>query len=281
MNDAIYYRRVDMDANLFPYRSLVAGARRADPRDPAVTHRFHEHCFILTRAGRGTIELAGRRHLALPGDIAWIDTSRAYAHHCHGEAECWHYIWISLHGFGLEALHAKLALLANPLFRSQDIGPMDSILSAMIDRLKFAMAAADGDISADIAAFLAQLARSRTEIGEGSHGQTDRLSTLAAKVRAAIDQAWPVPRMAAFSGLSPSQLHRLFRQQLGATPAEWLRSERINLARRYLDSGFERIATIGALCGYSDPFHFSRDFRKLTGMSPRQYRRSSETAALQ
>ena len=281
MNDEIYYRRVDTDANLFPYRSLVAGARRADPRDPAVTHRFHEHCFILTRAGRGIIELAGRRHLALPGDIAWIDTSRAYAHHCYGETECWHYIWISLHGFGLEALHAKLALLADPIFRAQDIGPMDSTLSVMIDRLKSAMAEADGDVSAEIATFLAQLTRRRSAIGERPHGPTDRLSTLAAKVRATIDQAWSIPQMAALSGVSISQLHRLFRQQFGATPAEWLRAERINLARRYLVSGFERIATIGALCGYSDPFHFSRDFRKLTGMSPSQYRHSSETAALQ
>lgn len=276
MNDEIYHQRAEAGHNLFPYRSLVAGARRADPADPPVVTRFHEHCFILTRTGRGTIEVNGRRFLALPGDIAWLDTSRPYAHHCHGEAERWHYVWISLHGFGLEALHAKLALMEEPMFRVRDVGPVDGILTAMIERLKSAISEHGADASAEIAAFLAQLVRSRDRKGANVYRRTDGLLALVAKVRSTIDEPWPIPRMAALTGLSAAQLHRRFRQQFAATPAEWLRGERINLARRYLSSGFERIATVAGHCGYTDPFHFSRDFRKLTGMSPSEYRRSHE-----
>jgi AraC-like DNA-binding protein len=53
---------------------------------------------------------------------------------------------------------------------------------------------------------------------------------------------------------------------------DWLRRERINRAKRRLGEGEDRIRAIAAELGYGDPFYFSRDFKKLTGLSPRRYR---------
>ncbi|MNO02671.1 transcriptional activator FtrA [compost metagenome] len=51
---------------------------------------------------------------------------------------------------------------------------------------------------------------------------------------------------------------------------------RIRLAKEKLIYGPQRIADIAALCGYTNVEHFSRQFRQLTGQSPRTFRKSAE-----
>ena len=59
----------------------------------------------------------------------------------------------------------------------------------------------------------------------------------------------------------------------GSTPLDWLRRERISEAKRRLSQSKEPIRVIAEELGYGDQFYFSRDFKKLVGLSPRHYRR--------
>ena len=50
---------------------------------------------------------------------------------------------------------------------------------------------------------------------------------------------------------------------------------RIRLARDYLSHTQLRVQEIAALCGYNSAEHFNRQFRRLCGMTPGQYRRAA------
>jgi AraC family transcriptional regulator of arabinose operon len=276
MNDEIYYPVPHREAQLFAYRLLVAGSRRARPDDPAITTLFHEQCFILTLSGRGIVEVGGRRSIARPGTIAWLDTSRPYAHHCHGEGDVWHYLWIGVEGAGLAGLHAWLGFRDAPVI---DVSAADDI-RAILDLARSAEPNAIAAINAAIAGFLTVIAPLRAAVAQKAAPFGDlAIETLVADIRRDIAADWSVPRMAAQVGVSHSQFHRRFSQVFGLPPARWLRQERINLARRFLKSGFEKVGAIASRCGYEDPFHFSRDFRAMTGMSPTAYRGHEERDA--
>ncbi len=60
----------------------------------------------------------------------------------------------------------------------------------------------------------------------------------------------------------------------GTSAAKELRRLRIEVAKSRLKSGPEKISSIAAGLGYSDPAHFSRFFRSQTGQSPREYRKA-------
>jgi AraC-like DNA-binding protein len=47
---------------------------------------------------------------------------------------------------------------------------------------------------------------------------------------------------------------------------------RIDAAMRMLQETESAIAAVGHACGYSDQSAFTRQFRKLTGLTPGQYR---------
>lgn len=71
--------------------------------------------------------------------------------------------------------------------------------------------------------------------------------------------------------LGQRQLERLFRYQVGLTPKQFSRIQRVALVRRELRSGGSLLDTALA-CGYSDQAHFIHDFKAVVGMTPGQYR---------
>lgn len=74
--------------------------------------------------------------------------------------------------------------------------------------------------------------------------------------------------------ISTSWLTRLFKKHLNMSPQQYLTKVRIEKAKLLLSST-NSIKEIAFTVGYSDPLYFSRVFRKITGMSPSEYRNQS------
>ncbi len=85
---------------------------------------------------------------------------------------------------------------------------------------------------------------------------------------------WTTLEMAQFCSLSENQFRRLFRKRTGLSPKLFVDTLRMRQAAERLCSGQECIAAIASSFGYSDPYHFSRRFKDVMGLSPEQYRKS-------
>ncbi len=75
------------------------------------------------------------------------------------------------------------------------------------------------------------------------------------------------------TGYSQSQIRRLFKQETGVSPVQHVNNLRIQKAKRLLRNiQDEKLLTDVALqCGFTDPYYFSRLFRRFTGLSPSEY----------
>lgn len=73
-------------------------------------------------------------------------------------------------------------------------------------------------------------------------------------------------------GLSERHLHRKLRETLGLTPHELMLRTRIQAAAEVLAKTAEPIAQIALDHGFCDQSAFTQQFRKRTGMTPRQFR---------
>ncbi len=71
---------------------------------------------------------------------------------------------------------------------------------------------------------------------------------------------------------SPVTLQRLFRKSLGQTPRERLIAMKMELAKGMLSAGSDSIKEISRKLGYGSQLHFSTEFRRRVGASPRQWR---------
>jgi transcriptional regulator GlxA family with amidase domain len=82
-----------------------------------------------------------------------------------------------------------------------------------------------------------------------------------------------VPVLAARVGLSPRHFARLFREEVGLTPAAWVEAARIAAARRLLEDGSEAPKQVAALCGFADADTLRRAFLRHVGVTPAEYRK--------
>ena len=78
--------------------------------------------------------------------------------------------------------------------------------------------------------------------------------------------------IAACCGLNRSYFGKIFHEVLGKSPQEFLISYRMTKATELLKLTSLSIAEVGSAVGYSNQLHFSRAFKKIYGISPRQWR---------
>lgn len=76
-------------------------------------------------------------------------------------------------------------------------------------------------------------------------------------------------------GLSPAYLSKIFPQKMGKTFTEYLSEIRIDEAKRLLRESERDIMEIAKICGFNSANYFCRVFKKLTGISPSDYRISA------
>lgn len=81
--------------------------------------------------------------------------------------------------------------------------------------------------------------------------------------------------LAEHAGLSVTHFRRLFRAWAGLSVAEFLQRARVAHARQLLHDPDLSVKQIAARSGFPDPFHFSRVFRRVDGLSPTQFREAA------
>jgi AraC-like DNA-binding protein len=70
----------------------------------------------------------------------------------------------------------------------------------------------------------------------------------------------------------PATFTRAFKAALGVAPHQYQLRRRIEAAQLALAQGDDKLETIGTGLGFGDAFHFSRVFKKITGLAPARYR---------
>jgi AraC family transcriptional regulator len=77
--------------------------------------------------------------------------------------------------------------------------------------------------------------------------------------------------LARLVGVSPGHLHRAFRATLGMTPLSYIHEKRIERASVILATEDVSIADVALRVGFLSAGHFSRTFRRLTGVHPSKF----------
>jgi AraC-like DNA-binding protein len=86
-------------------------------------------------------------------------------------------------------------------------------------------------------------------------------------------------QLAAVSKMSLRAFERQFLASFHLTPQKYLRKLRLGIASRALIYGSESLADVALDCGFGDQSHFTREFRRQFGRTPRDYREHYKTTS--
>lgn len=86
-----------------------------------------------------------------------------------------------------------------------------------------------------------------------------------------LQEPLSVEKMAARAHMSPSYFSSLFKRRFGRSPHRYLLDMRIEHAKELLSGASLTRDEIASYCGFADIHHFSKAFRKMTGMTPGEW----------
>ncbi|OGB21855.1 MAG: hypothetical protein A3I66_10280 [Burkholderiales bacterium RIFCSPLOWO2_02_FULL_57_36] len=85
---------------------------------------------------------------------------------------------------------------------------------------------------------------------------------------------WSVDDLADTAGISRAAFAQKFKRISGDTPAHYLTKLRIQRAMDMLRTADDSVERIAESVGYNDSFVFSKAFKRIQGVSPKEFRKS-------
>lgn len=248
------------DAGYFPHAAKHGRVRRTGSAQAIV---------MICVAGAGWCELGGVRHDVREGQVLLIPPRQAHRYYA-DEDDPWSIWWLHAMGADLDDLLTAIGLsVARPTAPLTD--PVQA--AALIETACNALARDETTASLIAAAgaawhLLALLAADRHQrsLGDAS------INRIQNHLREHLAEPFSVSELAETAGFSISHFSARFHAVTGFSVTEYVKRLRMARARALLITSDRSIAEIAAEVGYPDQFYFSRQFRAVTGASPRAFR---------
>ncbi len=228
--------------------------------------------FIYCLAGSGVAEVEGVRRPVRAGEVLLLREGRRHRYRAN-PGDPWTIYWVHLGGAGVAAYFDEIQ--SDERAFTVSVG----VHSRLTEELELLLATATrfqrqhqlyaANLLKSVLSYMALMRRQR---------QSRNAALDVARV-----QAWLQTRLhekidlgelvAATSALSRYHFIREYKRHTGQTPMQAFQHLKISRACYLLDITELSVADVAADLGYEDPYHFSRQFKKVMGVAPRDYRR--------
>lgn len=254
-------------------------------------HLFHE--IVVIESGKVIQEVVDGKHLMRPGDIMVMHPQSWHSFHTRGEASLFNCLFDASLVMAPHGLFASLQGAFNlfrrrhvrpheqpPVFLRPDASERDELRMRIHSMTVEQQAQHPGWEVAQLShllVFLVAIGRlaQRQQTGMNHENVLVDHHVLHAidLLDAGCEQSWTLGDLAKTVAISPFELSRRFNDAMGMSIPEYINTRRVEEACRRLAITDAPITTIAFDTGFQDPSYFARIFRRVTGMSPREYRK--------
>ncbi|SEA58652.1 AraC family transcriptional regulator [Paenibacillus sp. 276b] len=280
----VFYPDVQTTVNLFAIHLRSVGA---DWDYPAHEHPQYELNYVtegeqyMTVNGKLYIQKAGELLLIPPGS-----THSSLSHNGKGFTYfCMHFdiddqLFLSLLARIKQVLFdadSPVTHQIEPVLRKLMSSADNRAASTMVQRMQLQSAVFElfGHLWEAVSQEAAQMFTDGYEQIELAHQIRNRLQGLVSqqfKQGRESDSHYGIDDIAAELGISSSHCNRVFRQVYGQSPRVYLSEMVLHEAKVLLGNPKLSVQNIAAMLGYKDIAHFSRQFKRWSGISPTRYR---------
>lgn len=186
----------------------------------------------------------------------------------------WEYAWIEFDGLRVKQTIEMAGLnINNPVYKAR----YKDIAQTMKEEMLYIINHKDASpfhLIGHLYIFIDALLRSSnsTQITKGNTLRDFYIKEAISYIEQNFQNEITIEDIAKFCGLNRSYFGKIFHENIGKTPQEFLISYRMTKAAELLKLTDLQVADIGNAVGYPNQLHFSRAFKNVYGKSPRQWR---------
>lgn len=274
--------------NIFPHENFIDlsmyqyGYEHCDPGHsfgPAARNHYLFHYVI---SGTGTLMAdntkgetqtysikSGQGFLLFPGQITTYFADKNLP---------WEYVWIEFDGLkAKELLDLTELSIDSPVYHSRSKDLREQMMNEMMYIVHNALES-PFHLIGHLYLFFDYLTRSSKS---DKLVQSSRMSDYYIKeaihyIEQNFQNNISIEDIASVCGINRSYFGKIFRNSIGRSPQEFLMNYRMAKAAELLKLTSLSIAEIGSAVGYENQLHFSRAFKTIYGLSPREWRKRNK-----
>lgn len=238
--------------------------------------RLKSYLFFIVLDGEGTLQYDGTVYKLEKGYCVFIDCHKKYSHRSSKE-HLWHLNWVHFYGTNMDGIYEKYLNRGGcPCFQTNEIETYKSLLFNIYNIANLDSNVRDMMIFEKLASLLTMtMAESRKNERSTLEASSTKAKLL--EIKNYLDTHYmekvPLATLEQMFFINKFYLTRIFKENFGISINNYLIQKRITDAKYQLRFTDKTIEEIGHSCGMADASYFNRVFKKVEGISPREFRR--------
>lgn len=264
----VYFHTASETArNMFFYVRCV-GQYQCDGQYAVKRQSYDSYLILHVLRGNGYCDLDGRRVPLEEGNFVLID---CYKPHRYGTETGWEILWLHFDGPLARAYFQAIITAKKQIILPPDPYAAMRGLAKIYRMYHHEKRAVEPLISKHITGILTEFLLC-DNAGEKRADHSGNIEELLNYITENIDQPLTLEDLSQKVYLSPFYFSRVFKRETGYTLRDYLIHTRVNAAKFYLKTTHLSLKEISYRCGYSSDSTFCTTFRRITGMTPMEYR---------
>lgn len=231
--------------------------------------RLKSYLLLYTSHGTGIVKYLGRETVLSPGNATVIDCTLPHSYYCSAD-DIWEFRWIHFSGACIDGYLADFMDNWGTAPLSEGTAFFMKMYDLMHSNRQTAfISCSTGLISVCSEMLIHLIQNNETASNRTSPVVVSAIELFEEEFQSDLDLSYICDRLS----VSKFYFLRIFKQQTGFTPNDYLITVRLNHAKSLLRSTSLTIEDIALECGFSTSTYFIQVFKKRETMTPLHYRK--------
>lgn len=234
--------------------------------------RDNYNSLLITHIIDGTFTYIkdGKHITARAGDTVILDCYKPHEYYTNDSFES---IWIHISGANSFELFEEVEKTDGNLVKCRDVNHVKKLLFRIYDSISGVNPPSELNISLDIYKIFAELLNPQSIKSKGESNYEDSILDVKNYIAENLNEKLTVQRLANESHMSTSHFSRVFKQQTGFSPYDYVLITRLNKAKYLLQKTEMSVSSIAYETGFNSESNFICFFTDNEGISPGKFRK--------
>ena len=221
-------------------------------------------------SGSFTYVKNGKHITARKGDTVILDCYKPHEYYTNDSFES---VWIHISGANSTDIFNEIESTEGNLIKCKDIQHLRKLLFRVFDSMKGETPTTELNYSLDIYKIFTELLNPQSAKTKGEISYEDSVHKVKEYIAENLNENLTIKDLAESVNMSSSHFSRVFKQQTGFSPYDYILISRINRAKYLLQTTNMTIASVAYEVGFNSESNFIYYFTENEGISPGKFRK--------
>ncbi len=230
---------------------------------------FSSYLLLVMLTGSLSYQTRRSRGTARAGQVLLLDCNAPHSYAAQGKCS---FTFVHFAGAQSQELYEEIERSVGNLISMSDPNVLHETIGEMLSCMRSERRMNEGEASALIYGMLMKLLEQSGASCAGGIGNPV-MDRAIAYIQNHLADHLSVEEIAASAGYSPSYFSHVFAEETGLSPYQFVVKSRVEQSQKLLKTTRLTVQEIAFQCGFNSAANFCYTFRKLTGVSPHEYRK--------